>query len=78
MNKRIKKKWSRIARLETKVSQLMAENVLLTDIVKRHNRLIEELNSISTRNTQATNARFDYLEKKVADKVSKKPWFGRK
>ena len=31
-----------------------------------------------TNNAQATNSRFDYLEKKVADKASKKSWFSRK
>ncbi|HEM5979225.1 TPA: hypothetical protein U2B36_000004 [Streptococcus suis] len=72
MNKRIKKKWSRVEILENKVAQLMASNALLTDAMSRQNSLIEELKNISERNVQATNSRFDYLEKKVADKVSKK------
>ncbi|HEM4424779.1 hypothetical protein [Streptococcus suis] len=78
MNKRIKKKWSRVEILENKVAQLMASNALLTDAMSRQNSLIEELKNISERNVQATNSRFDYLEKKVADKVSKKSWFSKK
>lgn len=78
MNKRIKKKWSRVERLENKVAQLMASNTLLTEAVSRQNNLIEELKNIGERNVQATNSRFDYLEKKVADKVSKKSWFSKK
>ncbi|HFI0101554.1 TPA: hypothetical protein ACGORV_001014 [Streptococcus suis] len=46
-------------------------------ITKQANE-IAELRSVVERNAQATNARFDYLERKVADKVSKKSWFGRK
>lgn len=78
MNKRIKKKWSRVERIENKVAQLMAINALLTEAVSRQNSLIEELKNINERNVQATNSRFDYLEKKVADKVSKKSWFSKK
>lgn len=62
MNKRIKKKWSRVEILENKVAQLMASNALLTDAMSRQNSLIEELKNISERNVQATNARFDVLE----------------
>lgn len=77
MNKRMKKKWSRIERLENKVAQLMAENILLSNALKNHGHNISELQTIVERNAQATNSRFDYLERKVADKVSKKSWFGR-
>ncbi|HEM3661153.1 TPA: hypothetical protein ACGO22_001460 [Streptococcus suis] len=76
-NKRIKKKWSRIERLENKVAQLTAENILLTDTLRNHADNIRDLDDIVKRNAQATNSRFDYLEKKVADKVSKKSWFSR-
>ncbi|HEM4099705.1 hypothetical protein ACYKOU_02565 [Streptococcus suis] len=62
MNKRIKKKWSRVEILENEVAQLMASNALLTDAMSRQNSLIEELKNISERNVQATNARFDVLE----------------
>ncbi|WP_369350560.1 hypothetical protein AB6M97_08785 [Streptococcus hillyeri] len=62
MNKRIKKKWSRVERLENKVAQLTASNILLTEAVSRQNNLIEELKNIGERNVQATNARFDDLE----------------
>ncbi|HEL1579451.1 hypothetical protein EI999_09565 [Streptococcus suis] len=78
MNKRIKKRWSRIERLENKVAQLTAENILLTDALRNHADNIRDLDDIVKRNAQATNARFDYLEKKVADKLSKKSWFSRK
>ncbi|MEG3310670.1 hypothetical protein [Streptococcus sp. SS-4456] len=78
MNKRIKKKWSRIERLENKVAQLTAENILLTDALRNHADNIRDLYDIVKRNAQATNSRFDYLEMKVADKVSKKSWFSRK
>ncbi|HEL1820004.1 hypothetical protein NQZ98_02775 [Streptococcus suis] len=62
MNKRIKKKWSRVEILENKVAQLMASNALLTDAMSRQNSLIEELKNINERNVQATNARFNVLE----------------
>ena len=78
MNKRIKNKWSRVVRLENKVAQLMASNTLLVEAVSRQNSLIEEMKNINERNVQATNSRFDYLEKKVADKLSKKTWFSKK
>ncbi|HEL1929674.1 TPA: hypothetical protein TYJ02_000812 [Streptococcus suis] len=78
MNKRIKKKWLRIEKLENKVAQLTAENILLTDALRNHADNIRDLDDIVKRNAQATNSRFDYLEKKVADKLSKKSWFSRK
>lgn len=86
MNKRIKKKWLRIEKLENKVAQLTAENILLTEAVKRHTGLIEELNSINSRNAEAINFRFDaetcqkILEDDVAElkKTKKKFWFSRK
>lgn len=78
MSKRIKKKWSRFERLENKVAQLTAENILLTDALRNHANNIRDLDDIVKRNAQATNSRFDYLEKKVADKLSKKSWFSRK
>ncbi len=78
MKKRMKKKRSRIERLENKVAQLTAENILLTDALRNHADNIRDLDDIVKRNAQATNSRFDYLEKKVADKLSKKSWFSRK
>ncbi|MFM0786351.1 hypothetical protein [Streptococcus suis] len=67
MNKRMKKKYeleNRIRTLETHVDFLIDQNNQLWNIVER--------------NAQAANSRFDYLERKVADKVSKKSWFSRK
>lgn len=80
MNKRIKKKWSRVERLENKVAQLMASNTLLIEDVSRQNSLIEELKNTVERNAQATNNRFDKVEDeiKALKKTQKKSWFGRK
>ncbi|HEM6505077.1 TPA: hypothetical protein U2E32_000894 [Streptococcus suis] len=81
MNKRIKKKrW-----LEIKLAENFARECLLMSAVAEQNdkiseqaKEIAELRSIVERNAQATNSRFDYLEKRVADKVSKKSWLSRK
>lgn len=62
MNKHIKKKWSRVEKLENKVAQLTASNILLTEAVSRQNSFIEELRNINERNVQATNARFNVLK----------------
>ncbi|HFI0351807.1 TPA: hypothetical protein ACGOZT_001214 [Streptococcus suis] len=80
MNKRIKKKrW-----LEIKLAECLAREHLLMSAVTEQNRQITkqaneitELRSIIERNAQATNSRFYYLERKLADKVSKKSWFSR-
>ncbi|HEM2816437.1 TPA: hypothetical protein U1V99_002250 [Streptococcus suis] len=77
-NKRIKKKWSRIERLENKVAQLTAENILLTDALRNHADNIRDLDDIVKRNAQATNSRFDKIEKQVANSNAKKSWFSRK
>ncbi|HFI0465569.1 TPA: hypothetical protein ACGOY9_001003 [Streptococcus suis] len=78
MNKRMKKKWSRLERLENKVAQLTAENILLTDALRNHADNICDLYDIVERNAQATNTRFDKLEKQVAISNAKKSWFSRK
>lgn len=90
MNKRIKKKWSRMARLENKVGQLMAENTLLMAAVKQQNQQMEELRLVHSRNVEATNLRFDQLESENKDmridldqaiiefSKPKKSWFCRK
>ncbi|HEM5273252.1 TPA: hypothetical protein U1352_000621 [Streptococcus suis] len=78
MSKRIKKKWSRFERLENKVAQLTAENILLTDALRNHANNIRDLDDIVKRNAQATNSRFDKIEKQVANSNAKKSWFGRK
>ncbi|MGT2812195.1 hypothetical protein [Streptococcus minor] len=77
-NKRIKKKWSRIERLENKLAQLTAENILLTDALRNHADNIRDLDDIVKRNAQATNSRFDKIEKQVTNINAKKYWFGRK
>lgn len=56
MNKRMKKKWSRVERLETKVAQLMTENVLLTNALKQQNSRTTNLENIIERNAQAVNS----------------------
>ncbi|WP_438832329.1 hypothetical protein [Streptococcus pluranimalium] len=80
MNKRIKKKWSRVEKLENKVAQLTVSNILLTEAVSRQNSLVEELKNIGERNVQATNNRFDKVEDeiKALKKTQKKSWFSRK
>lgn len=78
MNKRIKKKWSRFERLENKVAQLTAENILLTDALRNHANNTRDLDDIVKRNAQATNSRFDKIEKQVANSNAKKSWFSRK
>lgn len=62
MNKRIKKKWSRVEKLENKVAQLVASNTFLMEAVSRQNSLITELMNVGEHNVQATNSRFDTLE----------------
>ncbi|CQR25965.1 hypothetical protein K1J10_03210 [Streptococcus australis] len=74
MNKRIKKK----RELEDKVKWLETMLDYAIHEIIRQDKELEELKQINSRNAQATNSRFDYLEKKVADKVSKKSWFSRK
>ncbi|HGA1177809.1 hypothetical protein Q7V18_02105 [Streptococcus suis] len=76
-NKRIKKKWLRIKRLENKIAQLTAENTLLTAALRNHADNIRDLDDIVKRNAQATNARFDKLEKQVANSNTKKPFWKR-
>ncbi|HGA1493730.1 TPA: hypothetical protein ACIRLG_000913 [Streptococcus suis] len=81
MNKRIKKKrW-----LEIKLAECLArEHLLMSAVTEQNNRIVRQAKEITDlrliieRNAQATNARFDKIEKQVADKVSKKTWFGRK
>ncbi|HFU3699628.1 TPA: hypothetical protein ACGOZJ_001764 [Streptococcus suis] len=79
-NKSIKKKrW-----LEIKLAECLArEHLLMSAVTEQNDKIVKQakeitdLRSIIERNAQTTNSRFDYLEKKVADKVSKKSWFSR-
>lgn len=67
MKKRTKKKHeleNRLRIAEGAIDFLIDQNNQLWNLVER--------------NAQVTNSRFDYLEKKVADKISKKSWFSRK
>lgn len=73
MNKRIKKK----RELETKVKQLESMLDYAIHEIIRQNKEIEELKQISSRNAQATNARFDKIEKQVANCNAKKPFWKR-
>lgn len=73
-NKRIKKKRAILLCIQG----LITVNNKLVDKNEHQQKQIAALHSIIERNAQATNSRFDYLEKKVADKQSKKSWFGRK
>lgn len=80
MNKRIKKKrW-----LEIKLAECLArEHLLMSAVTEQNDKIVEqakeitELRSIIERNAQATNSRFDYLEKKVAKGNAKKPFWKR-
>ena len=74
MNKRIKKK----RELEGKVKCLETMLDYAIREIIRQDKEIEELKQISSRNTQATNSRFDYLEKQVANRNAKKSWFSKK
>ncbi|MGU7998684.1 hypothetical protein ACS60H_02195 [Streptococcus suis] len=81
MNKRIKKKRELIEQVQgTKEAVDIALNIiksLLDENTKQANEL-SELRSIVECNAQATNARFDKIEKQVANSNAKKSWFSRK
>ncbi|HEL2322926.1 TPA: hypothetical protein ACGO3V_000080 [Streptococcus suis] len=66
MNKRMKKKYeleNRVRTLETHMDFLIDQNNQLWNIVER--------------NAQATNSRFDKIEKQVANGNAKKPFWKR-
>ncbi|HFI0293705.1 TPA: hypothetical protein ACGOVK_002190 [Streptococcus suis] len=81
MNKRIKKKRELIEQVQgTKEAVDIALNIiknLLDENGKQANE-ISELRSTVERNAQATNSRFDKIEKQVANSNTKKSWFSRK
>ncbi|MFM0761309.1 hypothetical protein [Streptococcus suis] len=81
MNKRIKKKRELIEQVQgTKEAVDIALGIiksLLDENAKQANE-IAELRSVVERNAQATNARFDKIEKQVANSTAKKTWFSRK
>ncbi|HEM6088636.1 TPA: hypothetical protein U2B88_000645 [Streptococcus suis] len=60
------------------IQDLITVNNKLMDQIEHQQKQIADLRSIIERNAQATNSRFDKIEKQVADKMSKKSWFGRK
>ncbi|HEP1794302.1 TPA: hypothetical protein VB881_000919 [Streptococcus suis] len=80
MNKRIKKKrW-----LEIKLAECLArEHLLMSAVTEQNDKIVEqakkitELRSIIERNAQATNSRFDKIEKQVANSNTKKPFWKR-
>ena len=74
MNKRIKKKRA----LVMSVQNLMIVCDKLMTMVDYQQKQIDELKQINSRNTQATNSRFDKIEKQVADSNTKKSWFSKK
>lgn len=87
MNKRIKKK----RELENSLRIAKGAIVLLLDQNKRLWKIVENMEKISSQNTQATNERFDKLEaanKQLRidldeaivsfSKQKKSSWFGRK
>ncbi|HEM3611863.1 TPA: hypothetical protein U1D13_000757 [Streptococcus suis] len=80
MNKRIKKKRELIEQVQgTKEAVDIALGIiksLLDENAKQENE-IAELRSVVERNAQATNARFDKLEKQVGNSNTKKPFWKR-
>ena len=74
MNKRIKKK----RELENSLRIAGSAIEFLLDQNDQLWKIVERMEKVNSRNVEATNSRFDYLEKKVADKLSKKSWFSRK
>ncbi|HEP1819244.1 TPA: hypothetical protein VB845_001052 [Streptococcus suis] len=80
MNKRIKKKrW-----LEIKLAECLArEHLLMSAVAEQNDKIVKqtkeitELRSIIERNAQATNSRFDKIEKQVAKGNDKKPFWKR-
>lgn len=80
MNKRMKKKRELIEQVQgTKEAVDIALNIinsLLDENAKQANE-IAELRSTVERNAQATNSRFDKIEKQVANNNTKKPFWKR-
>ena len=74
MNKRIKKKRA----LVMSVQNLMIVCDKLMTMVDYQQKQIDELKQINSRNTQATNSRFDKIEKQVANSNTKKSCFSKK
>ncbi|MFH6626372.1 hypothetical protein QE530_07410 [Streptococcus suis] len=80
MNKRIKKKrW-----LEIKLAECLArEHVLMSAVTEQNRQItkqaneIAELRSVVERNAQATNSKFDKLEKQLPNGNTKKPFWKR-
>ena len=74
MNKRTKKK----RELEGKVKYLETMLDYAIHEIIRQDKELEELKRINSRNAQATNVRFDKIEKQVANSNAKKSWLSRK
>ncbi|HEM5625989.1 hypothetical protein HO918_00045 [Streptococcus suis] len=74
MNKRIIKK----RELEGKVKWLESMLDYAIHEIIRQDKELEELKQINSRNVQATNSRFDKIEKQVANSNAKKSLFSRK
>ncbi|MGQ7546281.1 hypothetical protein ACTGVM_08645 [Streptococcus suis] len=81
MKKRIKKK----RRLEIKLTEyLVREHLLMSIVTGQNDRIFEqakelaELRELVERNAQATNSRFDKIEKQVTCNTTKKSWLSRK
>ncbi|MEE3747173.1 hypothetical protein [Streptococcus suis] len=74
----MKKKYRPIQALEHRLSAISTMiDIIVNGQSRLYNRVVE-LEEIVERNAQATNSRFDYLEKKVANSNTKKSWFSRK
>ncbi|NQK92959.1 hypothetical protein HO498_01420 [Streptococcus suis] len=81
MNKRIKKKrW-----LEIKLAECLArEHLLMSAVTEQNDKIVKQAKEITDlrliieHNAQATNSRFDKIEKQVVNSNAKKSWFSRK
>ncbi|MGU7923388.1 hypothetical protein ACS6ZF_02275 [Streptococcus suis] len=80
MNKRMKKKrW-----LEIKLAECLArEHLLMSAVTEQNDKIVKQAKEITDlrliieRNAQATNSRFDKIEKQVANGNTKKPFWKR-
>ncbi|MDW8743181.1 hypothetical protein Q7W37_09110 [Streptococcus suis] len=78
MNKRFKKKYRPIQALEHRLSAISTMiDIIVNGQSRLYNRVVEP-EEIVSRNAQATNSRFDKIEKQVANSNAKKSWFSRK
>lgn len=74
----MKKRIKRNVILRIKVKWLESTLDYAIHEIIRQDKELEELKQINSRNVQATNSRFNKIEKQVANSNAKKSWFSRK